>query len=132
MPSPKAWISSTKLIVGDLDRSAAFYQTTLGLTATARIKGVHNDGRAFEEIMYARTPEGGISFVLFHYPAAPKPVTNEVILVVTTEDLAAFMEQWFTAGGTLELPVKDMPEHGVKVVFLRDNEGHIVEVIERL
>jgi predicted enzyme related to lactoylglutathione lyase len=36
------------------------------------------------------------------------------------------------AGGSIMQPIVDMPQHGVKVAFVRDNEGHLIEVVEPL
>jgi predicted enzyme related to lactoylglutathione lyase len=47
-----------------------------------------------------------------------------------TPDLAALLDRAKAAGGELARPIRDMPEHKVKVAFVKDNEGHLIEVVE--
>ena len=60
------------------------------------------------------------------------PVSNEVIVGFQTADVDAFVERALQAGGKLVDPVKDLPEHGVRVGFVSDIEGHLIEVVELL
>ena len=121
----------TKLLVQDLEKSAAFYSAVCGLTETYRVES-EIAGRPIKEIMYAPTAEGGASFVLLSFLDAKGPHREEVILGFQTEDLEAFVKRAQDAGGKVVDPIRSMPEHGVKVVFITDVEGHLLEVVELL
>jgi len=47
-----------------------------------------------------------------------------------TGDIVALFERALAADGSLPRPMRDMPEHGVKVGFVADPEGHLIEVVE--
>jgi predicted enzyme related to lactoylglutathione lyase len=131
MGKQAAWASFTKLVVVDLEGMAAFYKRVCGLEELARVNS-DVGGRPISEIMFRRADQGGMMFVLFKYLDQQAPGADEVIVGVTTEDVAAFVDRAVAAGGSLAAPVKAMPEHGVKVAFVKDPEGHVLEVIEYL
>lgn len=121
----------TKLLVSDLDKTAAFYQKVCGLTELARVDDAI-EGRRISEIMFNATGEGAATFVLLKFHDVPRPVEGEVILGFMTRDLAAFLERARAAGGTVAEDIRVQPEHGVKVAFVRDPENHLIEVVELL
>ena len=121
----------TKLLVADLDKSAAFYSEVFGLTETARIES-DIGGRALEEILFGATSEGGATFVLLKFHDATAPSANEVILGFVTPDLAALTERAIAAGGTVAQEAVDHPDLRVKVGFVADIEGHLIEVVQQM
>jgi catechol 2,3-dioxygenase-like lactoylglutathione lyase family enzyme len=121
----------TKLIVGDLERSADFYTSVCELTELARVDAAI-EGRRISEIMFNATGQGGATFVLLTYRDTPKPSSNEVILGFITKNVHAFVERAKAAGGSVAQEVESQPQHGVKVAFVRDVEGHLIEVVELL
>lgn len=121
----------TKLVVGDLEKSAAFYKSVCELTEMARVNAVI-EGRAISEIMFVATGQGAATFVLLAYPDAPTPKTGELILGFITQDVDAFVARACKAGGSVAQEAQKQPEHGVKVAFVRDVEGHLIEVVELL
>jgi predicted enzyme related to lactoylglutathione lyase len=123
--------SFTKLIVGDLDKAAAFYKTVCGLTEQARVSDVLA-GRAIAEIIFAPTSPGGASFILLTYPDTPRPASSEVVLGFATPDVDAFVERVRAAGGTVFDQPASRPEHGVRVAIVKDIEGHLIEVVQIL
>ena len=60
-----------RLVVGDLERQAQFYRSTLGLGTSNRLPGAIN-GRPMEEVIFSAA-EGGIEFVLLPFPDEPPP-----------------------------------------------------------
>ncbi len=126
----KVHFSFTKLQVNDLEKSAAFYAAVCGLTELTRVDS-DIAGRPIREIMFQPTGDGAAMFVLLQFMDQPGS-GNDVILGFQTEDLAGFVERALAAGGQLADPIRSMPEHGVKVAFVRDNEGHLLEVVELL
>jgi lactoylglutathione lyase len=127
---PDTHFGFTKLLVNDLALCAAFYTAVCGLTELARVDS-EIEGRPIREIMYHPTEDGGATFVLLQFMDRPG-AGGDVILGFQTEDVASFVERALAAGGTLADPIKSLPEHGVKVAFVRDVEGHLLEVVELL
>ena len=127
----KAHFGFTKLIVQDLEAMATFYKDVTGLEETGRVQSAVGD-RKIDEILFAPSGQGGASFVLFKFLDRTAPASEEVILGFITDDLAAFVERTKAAGGTIVSDIKSQPEHGVKVAFVTDPEGHLIEVVELL
>lgn len=126
----KAHFGFTKLLVNDLEKSATFYATVCGLQELARVDS-DIAGRPIREIMFQPTGDGAGMFVLLQFMDQPGS-GSDVILGFQTEDLSAFVERALAAGGQQADPIRNMPEHGVKVAFVRDVEGHLLEVVELL
>ena len=57
--------SFTKLVVADLELSAAFYTDVFGLQEQYRVKAAIG-GRAVEEILFEPTAPGGLMILLLH------------------------------------------------------------------
>ena len=121
----------TKLLVADLERSAAFYKAVCGLEESARVDA-DIAGRKISEIMMQATTAGGATLVLLHFQDRPRPALDEVILGFITADLEAFLKRTRDAGGSVYEEIKSMPEHGVRVAFVRDVEGHLIEVVQMI
>jgi lactoylglutathione lyase len=121
----------TKLVVADLDRSADFYTSVFGLTEQARIDSAI-EGRPIREIMFQATAPGGAQFVLLKFMGEPAPSAGESILGFMTPDLDALVARAEAAGGRLADPIRELKQHGVRVCFLRDPEGRLVEVVQSL
>ena len=121
----------TKLVVQDLEGTAAFYKDVAGLVEMARIQDTVGD-RQIDEILFNATGEGGATFVLFKFLDRDAPAQDEVILGFQTSDLEAFVERVQKAGGKVVQPIEVREAHGVKVAFVTDPEGHLMEVVELL
>lgn len=129
--SYKAHFGFTKLIVQDLEAMATFYKEVAGLTESGRVQATVGD-RKIDEILFNATSEGGSTLVLFKFLDRDAPAAEEVILGFITPDLAAFVERTKAAGGAIVTDIETQVEHGVKVAFVRDPEGHLLEVVEVL
>jgi predicted enzyme related to lactoylglutathione lyase len=121
----------TKLLVADLEKSAAFYTQVFGLKETTRIQSDIR-GRPLEEILFNPTGDGAATFVLLKYLDATAAAADEVILGFITPDLDALIERALSAGGSIERDPLDYPDLGVKVAFVADIEGHLIEVVQML
>ena len=119
-----AQFSFTKLLVDDLEKAASFYASVCGLVEHQRVDATI-DGRPIREITFLPTYPGGGSLTLLKFLGAPKPHTDELILGFTTSDLEAF-----AAGGCVADPIRAMPEHRLRVAFVKDVEGHLIEVVQ--
>ena len=121
----------TKLIVGDLDRSTAFYRDVCGLTEVNRISG-ESDGRAFTEIILGSDPAAPATLILMCYHGEPVITKGDSILGFFSADIDAFLERLVKAGGKVTTPVTTLTEAGLKYAMATDNEGHIIEPLQRL
>lgn len=119
----------TKLVVADLDRSGTFYREVFGLKEQGRVTA-DIAGRRIDEIMYRTTAPGGGTFVLLRFEDLPEPSVDGVIPGFVTGDVAGVVERAAAAGGTVVQPPRDMPEHGVRVAFVTDLDGRLIEVVE--
>jgi predicted enzyme related to lactoylglutathione lyase len=120
----------TKLVVGDLDRCATFYEAVCEIKPQARIQGAVA-GRAITEIIYEPTNKGGASLVLLAYDDDPKPAFGEIIVGFASPDAEAFVARAAASGGAVVEAVRDAPTLRLKVGFASDPEGHLIEVIQR-
>jgi len=121
----------TKLLVVDLAKSAAFYSEVLGLKETTRIES-EIAGRAIEEILFNPTGEGAATFVLLKFLDAVLPSDSEVILGFITPDIDALTQRAVAAGGSVRREALDYPDLRVKVAFIADIEGHLIEVVQQM
>ncbi|MCP1470470.1 putative enzyme related to lactoylglutathione lyase [Sphingobium sp. OAS761] len=121
-----------KLRVNDLEKTAAFYRSVFGLADWKRV--AHDNsattGGPIDEITFRSTAAGGPSLTLLKTVDRPAPPIGEAVMGFITPDLAALLVRAKAAGGELARPIRDMPEHKVKVAFVKDNEGHLIEVVE--
>jgi predicted enzyme related to lactoylglutathione lyase len=121
----------TKLVVADLGRCLAFYTKVAGLEESGRVDA-DIAGRKISEILLHPTTPGGPNLVLLHFHDRPRPSADEVILGFITPDLEAFVKRTREAGGSVYQEIKAMPEHGVRVAFVKDPEDHLIEVVQLL
>lgn len=121
----------TKLVVADLEASARFYSDVFGLKENARVRA-EIAGRGIDEIMFHATAPGGSTFVLLRFDDRPSPSADEVILGFISPDVDDVAARATAAGGAVVQQPVAQPEHGVKVGFITDNEGHLIEVVELL
>lgn len=82
----------TKLIVGDLERSAAFYRDVCGMIEVDRISG-ESDGRTLTEIILASDPPAPATLVLINYHGEPVAPRRDSVLGFYTADIDAFLER---------------------------------------
>jgi len=119
----------TKLLVVDLEKSAQFYRDVFGLKETTRIQS-EIAGRALEEILFNPTGDGAATFVLLKFVDATVPSANELILGFLTSDIDALVARATTAGASVVREALDYPHLSVKVAFITDLEGHLIEVVQ--
>jgi lactoylglutathione lyase len=118
----------TKLIVGDLEKAAAFYRDVCGLTEVNRIDA-ESDGRSLTEIILNGGPA---TLILICYHGEPAALKGDSILGFFTADIDAFLGRLVKAGGAVTSPVKTLPEAGLKYAMTTDHEGHIIEALQRI
>ncbi|MCB2068055.1 MAG: VOC family protein [Erythrobacter sp.] len=121
----------TKLIVGDLEQAAAFYGAAFGLVEMHRVEA-QIEGRALAEVVYQPTYQGGPLFILGQYLDAEAPAGGEVILGFASGDVDACLARVEAAGGRVVENPANLPAGVPRYAFVRDPEGHLVQVSQRL
>jgi len=125
-------LSFMKIIVGDVDRVFDFYNRVLGVEQHIRVR----TGEGYEELdEIVSKPvggEGGISLAIKRFVNRPAPVPGELQVGFTVENVDATLAAALEMGGSVLKPAVDMPEHGVRVAFFKDLEGHTVEIVGAL
>lgn len=121
----------TKLIVQDTDRMSQFYCAVCGLEEEGRGED-KIAGRPIQEVYFRADPPGTGTFTLTKFLDAQRPATEAVILGFIATDIDQFVRTALAAGGTMVDPVQSQPQHGVKVAFVKDIEGNLIEVVELL
>jgi lactoylglutathione lyase len=121
----------TKLVVDDLDRVAAFYEAVCGLVEEGRGED-QIAGRPIQELYFKSDPPGTGTFTLTRFVDAPTRTKPGVILGFVTDDIDAFVDRAQAAGGDVAEAAHPRPEFGVKVAFVHDVEGNLLEVVELL
>lgn len=122
-----------KLIVDDEEKLATYYEEVYGLGVVNRVEGDAGGlGEPFREIMLGRNGEldPSESLVLFKFVDRAAPRDQESILGFISEDLDGLANRITDNGGSLNGPIQAMPEHGVRVLFATDPEGHLSENVE--
>ena len=124
-----AQFSFSKLIVHDLEAMAVFYKSVFGLVEWQRVQSEVKD-RRISEISFLPTYPGGGSLTLIKFLDVPEPRHGEMIVGFTTDDIDALIRRSNAAGGQVTEPVRSMPEHHLRVAFITDVEGHVIEVVQ--
>jgi len=130
----KAAFSFTKLIVEDEEAMAEYYHQVYGLNKLQRVE--EHDGGAGgpirEVIMGPGDAMSSESLVMLKFLDRPAPRDQEAILGFITDDLEALAARVLANGGKHVEAIKDMPHHGVRVLFATDPEGRLSENVQLL
>ena len=121
----------TKLVVEDLDKMGAFYGAVCGFIEEARAEAKIAD-RPIRELHFKADPPGTGTFTLTKFLDASRAVGDALILGFVSDNIQQFVDDAVNAGATVVEPVSSQPEHGVKVAFVNDPEGNLIEVVELL
>jgi catechol 2,3-dioxygenase-like lactoylglutathione lyase family enzyme len=123
---------ATKLVVRDVVATEQFYQA-VGLKLVNRNLGGEGDVRQQQSWMSVTGDSSSHMLILSQFldiPAPSLPVyPGEVWLAFNVADVDATIAAVDAAGGTTLRRGEDRPEHGVRAAVVRDNEGHIIEIV---
>ena len=123
--------SFTKIVVGDIDAAERFYTDVMGMKRVLRFQTGEGEFELDEVIMSSSGAyEGGHNLIVIRYLNQPAPTPGEGIFGFTVKDVDATITAVLAAGGTLHRPVRHLAEHGIKVAFVKDPEGHMLELVE--
>jgi len=123
-------LSFTKLIVGDLERSAAYYEAVFGLSELYRVRG-RIAGERFEQAVLGADGEMAGGLVLVRFTERAAPPTGGLLLGFVSDDLAALFDRALNAGASVHEAIRDPEISGVALVgFLADPDGHVAEIVQ--
>lgn len=123
--------------MGDLDAQVAWYSRALGLRVSTPfeigplgLRGafvVNDDGLAIELLERAGST-GGLR--------APDPATALLTrgfghICLRVDDVDALHESLLAAGASERMPPQPSPEPGVRMSFVADPEGNLIELLDR-
>ncbi|WP_187366168.1 VOC family protein [Trebonia kvetii] len=121
----------TKIRVADVEKEYAFYSAALGRVERSRYAVEEGEG-ALEEILMTSTDGTEQTLVLLHYRHQPVPPTGSVVLGFLVTGIDDVVRRAEAAGGRVTTEPYDMPELNIRVAFVEDPEGHLVEFFERV
>jgi len=122
----------SKIICRDEEAMAAYYGKIYGLNVVQRFQGT-SDGEPFREVILA--PDGDRTkgtLVMFNFTERDTPRDQQAIFAFVVDDLDNIVMLIEANGGKLVGPVRDYPEHGVRVVFSTDPEGALCENLQAI
>jgi catechol 2,3-dioxygenase-like lactoylglutathione lyase family enzyme len=120
-----SWLGQYCINVSDLERSVAAY-AALGLRCTSRTEIPD----AFEAII--ENSAGGSKLQLAQQKEEPFALGNALWkLYVNTRDIAGTFRQALDVGFTTESEPLRLERWPVTIAFVRDPDGHLVELVER-
>jgi predicted enzyme related to lactoylglutathione lyase len=123
----------TKMIVADLERETAFFEQVIGLKTVMRMVVGEGDAAADEVILSADGKPGGVpSLALLCYRRRPAPAPGELVLGFMVDDADAVAAAAERGGGRILMAPRDVPDHGLRVGFVADPEGHEIEIVQPL
>jgi len=123
-------LSFTKIIVGDVERVFAFYRDVFGIEQLTRVQ----IGEGYEQLdEIVSKPAGGVgapTLVIKCFVNRPAPAPGEVQIGFVVPNVDKIVSAAVAAGGKVLKPAVNLPEHGIRVAFVHDVEGHTVEIVE--
>ena len=122
----------TKLVVGDLPRSEAFY-AAMGLKVVSRNEGGEEEVHQQQVWLSASGDMASHVLILSRFvelPQPPRPVyPGEAWLTFSDVDVDATCKICLAEGGSVVRAGQDRPEHGVRAAVIADPEGHHIELV---
>lgn len=120
----------TKIIVADVKAMERFYCDALGLSVVGRID-VNERGWNLEEVILS-IGGGSTHLNLLQYRDRPAPPRGEAVVGLNVADMDAVIAAANDGGGKLVTEPVEIPEHKLKVCYIADPEGHLVELLQPL
>ncbi|HTJ64587.1 MAG TPA: VOC family protein [Alphaproteobacteria bacterium] len=125
--------SFTKVIVADVNRMFAFYRDVFGMTETARVQQGNGDDELDEIIMGPAGAGYAVpSLVIQRYPNRPIPEPGETTLGFIVSDIERTLDDAVASGATVTRPIRTAAGYGIRVAFIKDPDGHLIEIVQML
>lgn len=123
----------TKIVVSDLEASEQFYCQALGLLRVTFIEFGEGVGKLQEVILAVpNDTAGGANLQLIHFPNKNSPAPGDTVLGFMVDNVDATVSALTDAGGRITVPALEMPDHRLKLAYVADLDGHIIEIIQNL
>lgn len=127
-----ATVPFVKIVTDDPETLLAFYSRAFDFKVIQRVKSSAGTEWELEEIITHAANDAGCTLVLLKFLARPVPEPGGIVLGMRVGDIDAALKRAVDAGATVVRPLKTEAEHGVKVVFVQDPGGNLIEIIEPL
>lgn len=122
-----------KLVTHDIEGLLPFYTEVFDFKVEYRVTANEGDPEwGLDEILLHNARDEGTTLVLLSFHDGREVHPGEMILGIKVDDLAATIDKAVAHGATIARPLQNTPEHGVKVAFLKDPRGTLIEAIELL
>jgi predicted enzyme related to lactoylglutathione lyase len=118
----------SKLVVSDLEKSAAFYGEVLELRQARRFEDMMNY-RPMDEVMFEYASGESHPLVLIRFLDGDAPTHAQVVFVFFTDDIEAFLSRVEHCGGRVS-ERRDDPAHRARIAFWYDPEGNLAETVQ--
>ena len=123
-------LTSSKLIVEDLEATKGFYCGAYGFVERGRIQAEMLD-EPIDEYLLGPPDEPGVPLMLMCYVERGRPpIGEEVALVFATDDLDALFARVRAHGGRVLVEPFQSEHAPMRAGFTADPEGHVIENIE--
>lgn len=123
--------SFTKIIVEDLPAAQNFYTQVLGLQVAGHLDLGEGKDLMNEVILRVAGAQPHSPYlILVNYPNRTCPAPGEATTGFVVDDLDAILAEAVAAGGGVEFPAADLPEHGLRVAYISDPQGHRIELLQ--
>lgn len=121
----------TKIFVDDIEAQASFYRAVFEMREKGRLTvGTGRD--AVEEIILTSGRDDDSSLIVWRYPERPTPPPGEAVIGFNVPHIEDTVRAVEAAGGIVHTEVEQMPELGFAVAFVKDPEGHLIEIAQNL
>ena len=123
-------VTTVRILANDFDQVVAFYRDVLDIPIRADA-GVYVafDAGGFELGVYRRDL---MAQIVTSMPEEPVGSSDSLLINLEVDDLETTVATLRERGVTYETEVQDQPDWGMRVVHLRDPEGNLLELYERL
>ena len=123
-------LTSTKLVVNDLEATKTFYCEVYGFTERGRIQA-EMLGEPIDEYLLGQEDDPGVPLILMKYvERGCPPIGEEVALVFMADDLDALFERVRSHEGRVLVEPYQSQHAPMRAGFTTDPEGHVIENIE--
>lgn len=85
-----------------------------------------------EEIILTSGRDDDSSLIVWRYPERPTPPQGEAVIGFNVPHIEDTVRAVEAAGGIVHTEVEQMPELGFAVAFVKDPEGHLIEIAQNL
>ncbi|WP_186453891.1 VOC family protein [Denitratisoma sp. DHT3] len=130
-PAPPGLVG-IKLVVDDLEASAAFYTAVFGMIEVERVKVDTGIRYPLDEIILSSGGAQATEFrlILLKYVGKAPPSRSDHILCFVVPDLDAVVEHLPKMGGKLLRPPQKIREEGSRMTIAADNAGNLLEIVQ--